>query len=295
VPERYRLFASIAWPTLAGTLVLVAIVATAIALDGAEGVNERYVFYLVPLLLTGLAAWYEATPGRRRTVLFALAAAVGVVALLPFDDLAADATFYAPSLAPWVALAPSGVLGQVFVGTALLALGLVWLRLGVRGARPAALGTALWLTLVAIVAVGGSRQHADTAVSALGGDGPSWIDDTAPPGVPVAVLWNQRSPASAPDRDYYPLMVAAVLDHSVQPFLRLGDDTFYEPWLATTRVTRAPDGTLVLATGEPVRAGWVLVPCNVGVAGRIVARGAHGRLALVRTGGEHVRLRGRGC
>ena len=50
-PERYRLYASITWPALAATLGLVTIVGTAIDLDGAEGVNERYVFYLVPLLL----------------------------------------------------------------------------------------------------------------------------------------------------------------------------------------------------------------------------------------------------
>lgn len=294
-PERHRLFASLAWPTLAGTLALVAIVATAIALDGAEGVNERYVFYLVPLLLTGLAAWYEARPGRSRTALVVLAVAVVVVVLLPFDDLAADATFYAPSLAPWVALAPPGVLGQVIVGAALLSLGLLWLRLDSRGARAAALWTASWLALVAIVAVGGSRQHADTAVAALAGGGPSWIDHTTPPGASVAVLWDQRSPASAPDRDYYPLMVAAVLDRSVGPVFRLGDDTFYEPWVPTTPVTTGPDGTFVSATGEAVRARFVLAPCSVDVAGRVVARGANGRLALVRTDGEPLRARAGDC
>ena len=79
-PERYRLFASIAWPALAGTLGLVTIVGTAIDLDGAEGVNERYVFYLVPMLLIGLAAWFEAKPGRIRLALLILTAAVVVVA-----------------------------------------------------------------------------------------------------------------------------------------------------------------------------------------------------------------------
>jgi hypothetical protein len=289
-PERYRLFASIAWPTLTGTLALVAIVATAIALDGAEGVNSRYLFYLAPLLLTGFAAWYEATPGRGRTAVAVLAVATLVVALLPFDDLAVDATLYAPSLAPWVALAPSGVLGQVVVGTAVLILGLVWLRLGSRGARVATVWTASWLALVTVVAVGGSRQHADVAIAALAGDGPAWIDHATPPGASVAVLWDQRTPASAPDRDYYPLMVAAVLDRSVGPFLRLGDDTFYEPWLPTTPVTRRSDMTLAGPTGELVRARFVLVPCNVGVAGRVVARGANGRLALVRTDGRPLRV-----
>ena len=238
--ERYRLYASIAWPVLAGTLGLVAIVGTAIVLDGAEGVNERYVFYLVPLLLIGLAAWFEAKPGRGRLALLILTAAVVVVALLPFDDLAADATFYAPSLAPWVALAPPGVLGQLLVGSALLALGVLWLWLGARGARAVTIWTASWLALVAIVAAGAYRQHADTAMATLVGVGPTWIDDAVPAGEPVAVLWDQRSPASAPDPHYFPLMVAAALNDSVGRFLRLGNDTFYEKWLPTTHVDVGP-------------------------------------------------------
>lgn len=215
------------------------------------------------------------------------------MALLPFDDLAADATFYAPSLASWVALAPSGVLGQVLVGAALLSLGLLWLRLDVRGARAAAVWTTAWLALVAIVAAGGSWHHADTAISTLGGSGATWIDDAVPAGEPVAVLWNQTSPVSAPDSDYYPLMVAAVIDRSVRPFFRLGKDTFYEPWLPTTPVTTGPDGTLVLATGSPARARFVLVPCSVEVAGRVVARGANRRLMLVRTDGAPLLVRAR--
>ena len=42
--------------------------------------------------------------------------------------------------------------------------------------------------------------------------------------------------------DYYPLLVAAVLNRSVGRFFRLGDDTFYEPWVPTTHVTRGRTG-----------------------------------------------------
>ncbi len=248
-PERYRLYASIAWPALAGTLGLVTLVGTAIDLDGVEGVNERYVFYLVPLLLIGLAAWFEAKPARGRLALMILTGSVVVVALLPFDKLETDATFYAPSLAPWVALSLPGVLAPLFVGSVLLLLGVLWLRLGARGSRAVAIWTASWLALVAIVAAGAYQQHADTAM-ALAGGGQTWIDDAVPPGESVAVLWKQRSTASAPDPDYFPLMVAAALNNSVGRFLRLGSDTFYENGLPTTRVTVGPDGTLVDPTGE---------------------------------------------
>ncbi len=224
-----------------------------------------------------------------------LTAAVVVVALLPFDGLAADATFYAPSLAPWVALAPPGVAGHLLVGSALLAVGVLWLWLGARGPRAVAIWTASWLALVAIVAAGAYQHHANTAMATLAGDGPTWIDDAVPPGESVAVLWEQRSTASAPDPDYFPLMVAAVLNHSVGRFLRVGGDTFYEKWLPTTRVSVGPDGTLVDAGGEGVRAQFALVPCSLGVIGRTVARGSNGRLSLVRTDGEPLRIRGGHC
>ena len=138
------------------------------------------------MLLVGLAAWFEAKPGRIRLALLILTAAVVVVAVLPFDDLAADATFYAPSLAPWVALAPPGVAGHLLVGSALLALGVLWLRLGARGTRAVAIWTASWVALVAIVAAGAFQQHADTAI-ALAGNRQTWIDDAVPQGESVAV------------------------------------------------------------------------------------------------------------
>lgn len=294
-PEPYRLFASVAWPALVGTLGVVTIVATTIVLDGAEGVNERYVFYLVPLLLVGFAAWCEERSGKRLPALLLLTAAVVVVAFLPFDDLSADATFYAPSLAPWVAIAPAGIPGQLLVALVLLSLGVAWLSLGARGDRAAVTWTATWLAFVAIVAAGGAQQHADTARTTLGGDGPTWIDDAAPPGEAVAVLWAQRSAAAAPDPGYYPLMVAAVLNRSLGRFVRLGGETFYEPWLPTTPVGVARGGALARSTGEPVRALFVLVPCSVGVAGQVVARGSHGGLVLIRTDGTPLRLRPGHC
>ena len=294
--ERYRLYASIAWPVIAGTLGLVAIVGTAIVIDGVEGVNERYVFYLAPLLFLGLAAWFEAKPERGRLALLVLTAAVVVVGLLPYDKLRVDATFYAPSLAPWVALPLRGVLTGLFVGSALFLLGVLWLRLGGRGAHPATIWTASWLALLAVVAVGAYRQHADTARATMEGDGQTWVDDAVPAGRSVAVLWDRRSAVSAPDPGYFPLMVTAALNDSVGRFLRLGNDTVYEKWLPTRRIGVGRDGALAYSTGRSVRARFVLVPCSLGVvAGRSLARAADGGLTLVRTDGKPLRVRARHC
>ena len=293
--ERYRLYASIAWPTIAGTLGLVVIVSTAIVIDGAEGINDRYVFYLVPLLLIGLAGWFEAKPGRGRLALLILTAAVVVVALLPFDDLSSDATFYAPSLRAVGRTGAAGLFSRRWSSGRRCSR---WVS-SVSGSalatsRAVAIWTASWLALVTIVAAAAHQHHADAAM-ALAGNAQTWVDDALPPGESAAVIWNQRSTASAPDPDYFPLMVAAALNDSVGRFLRLGDATFYENVLPTMRVAVGPAGALVGPTGEGVRPRFALVSCSIGLVGRTVARSSNGRLALVRTDGEPLRIRERRC
>jgi hypothetical protein len=294
-PEQYRLYAAVAWPTITGTLCLVTIAGTTMDLNGAKGVNERYLLYLVPLLVIGLAAWFEANPGRRRLGLVVLAGAACVVASMPFGDLAPDATFYAPSLAPWVALSLPDPLAGVLVGSALFAWGAVWLRLGVRGAHGVAIGIAVWFALAGVIAAVAFQRNAVTASATQPGVSRTWIDDAVAMGDSVSVVWAQSTDASAPDPDYYPLMAAAVLNRSVGRFLRLGHDTFYEPWLPTTPVRVRRDGILVDPTGEVVVAPYALVSCSLAVAGEVVVRTADRRLALVRTGGRPVRVHGARC
>ena len=56
-PERVRLFAAVALPTLLAMLVSVSLVSASVDVDGVENLNERYVFYVVPLTFVGLALW----------------------------------------------------------------------------------------------------------------------------------------------------------------------------------------------------------------------------------------------
>ena len=292
-PERYRLYASIAWPALAGTLGLVTIVGTAIDLDGVEGVNERYVFYLVPLLLIGLAAWFEARPGLGRLAVLILSGAVVVVALLPFDKLDADATF-SPVLALWVALSLPGVLAGLFVGSARFCVGRP-LALA-RPSRHASRGDVDGL----VAGAGDHRGRRRLSASRRHGDcvGGERADVGRRRSAVRRVRRGALGPAldaSAPDPDYFPLMVAASLNHSVGRFLRLGNETFYEPCAADDAGHGGGRRHPCRSTGERVTARFVLVPCSVDVAGRVVARGAHGRLALVRTDGEQLRVSARDC
>ena len=294
-PEPARLFAAVGLPALAGVLGLVTLVGTSIDIRGAEGVNERYLFYLVPLLLVGLAGWIEMAPRRLRLAISFVAVAAVLVALLPFDRLAADATFYAPALVPWVALPVHEAAISAVVAAWALGLGLAWLWLGPRRARLLTMVTASWLAVVGLVAAVGHQHHAGTAAAVSAGERPTWIDDAVPRDEAVTALWDQRSRSVAtPDPDYYPLMVTEVLNRSVERVLRLGGPTHYENVLPTVPVTAGRDGRLVDAAGGRVHAQFVLVSCPLGVAGRPAARSPDGRLVLIRTDGS-IRLDVRAC
>jgi hypothetical protein len=193
----------------------------------------------------------------------------------------------------WVALPHTAVIWAIALWV--LGLGLAWIRLGPRGARALSVITASWLAIVGVVAVAAHQHHANTAAAPFGSR-PTWIDDAVPPGEVVPVLWDQRQASTdAPDADYYPLMVTAVLNRSVGEVLRLGGPTYYENVLPTTRVTVGRDRSLRDERGTIVRSRFVLVPCSLTVAGRDVARSGDGRFAIVRTDGAVKRVEARVC
>ena len=294
--ERYRLYASIAWPVIAGTLGLVAIVGTAIVIDGVEGVNERYVFYLAPLLFLGLAAWFEAET-RTRTLGVARPDRGGRrCRAAPLRQAPCRRDVLCASLAPWVALPLRGVLAA-----AVRRVGAVPAGCPLAPARWARCASRDDLDGLVAGAPGGRRCWRLPAArrhrkSDDGGRRADLVDDAVPAGRSVAVLWDRRSAVSAPDPGYFPLMVTAALNDSVGRFLRLGNDTVYEKWLPTRRIGVGRDGTLAYSTGRSRPSAFVLVPCSLGVvAGRSVARAADGGLTLVRTDGKPLRVRARHC
>ena len=111
-------------------------VSSTYGIDGSTGLNERYVFSVVPLLLLGLALWIHAGLPRPRWALPLVVIVALVPALLPWDALEVDASFYAQSLAPWVAL-PLGRIGTgIVVAVCVLGVGWLWLRWRRRAGGP---------------------------------------------------------------------------------------------------------------------------------------------------------------
>ena len=111
-------------------------VSSTYGIDGSTGLNERYVFSVVPLLLLGLALWIHAGLPRPRWALPLVVVVALVPALLPWDALEIDASFYAQSLAPWVAL-PLGRVGTgVVVAVCVLLRGVAVAALAPRAGGP---------------------------------------------------------------------------------------------------------------------------------------------------------------
>ena len=98
--ESHRLFSSVALPTVGAVLGSAISVSSTYVIDGSQEINERYVMYLAPILLVGLAVWIEAGLPRPRWVLGVVLGCVLLGALLPFDRLEVDARYYAPALCP---------------------------------------------------------------------------------------------------------------------------------------------------------------------------------------------------
>jgi len=281
-----RLFAAVALPTLLAMLVSVSVVSASLDVDGVENLNERYVFYVVPLTFVGLALWTrEGLALRRRLVWLVLAVSCVLAAAVPFARLDHNASFQSIALMPWIGLKSLGPVLPVVVAAFTFGCGLLWLRSRRESVGRLWFVTGIAMTLLALFAIGANASSArDTARTFQGGSA-TWIDDALPPGATVAVVWRERLASSGRLDTFAPwLMVAEFFNTAVGDVYRLGGPTYYEDFLPTKPIARRADGTLA-ANGTPLEARYVLVTCETPVAGTVVARSPHGALELVKTGG----------
>jgi hypothetical protein len=286
--EPERLYAAVALPSVVAVLGSGVSVSSTYGIDGSTGLNERYVFAVVPLLLLGLALWIHTGLPRPRWALPLVAVVALLAALLPWDVLEVDARSYAQSLAPWVAL-PLGRVGTgAVVAVCVLLLGLLWLRWGPE--RP----SMLWVTtlvavgLLGVVTVMGYASRAEAANDALGATRPTWVEDAIPPGAHVAVVWDHgRGEQGARQvgwivRSDFQLMLAELFNPSIGIVYRLDEPTITENHLPTRAAQVDGSGVVVGEDGRPVVAGIVLTPCTLGVDGRRLAQSTDGGLVLTK-------------
>jgi hypothetical protein len=285
--NRPRLFAVIAVPTFLAMVGSVSIVSAALDVDGTENLNERYVFYVVPLAFIALALWVElALPRPRVAALAAVAACCALTIVIPIPRLDYNAAFQSVGLLPWIGLSDSRLVVAVAAGIFTAAAGGLWLR-----CRPERVGR-LWLlviltmTFTGLLAVGANAFSASNSAYAFDGRSMTWVDDAVPAGEQVAVLWDERlARPDSPDPFYSWVMATEFYNPSVGTVYRLGPETYYENFLPTVAAVARPDGTLAPAGGDPLTPRYVLTTCRSPVDGTVVARAPRGSLQLVEVEG----------
>ena len=291
-PEHVRLFAAVALPTLAAMLFSVSLVSASLDVDGTENLNERYVFYVVPLLFIGLAIWIESGLPRPRWAWIVLAGGCLLPVVLPIDRLEYNANFQSVALLPWLSLSVSGAALALFVAAFTLGCGVVWLTTRRETSGRLWLLLAGTLAFLATVTYWSTANSASSSASAFAGRTPTWVDDAVAEGAKVGVVWDTREEgAHTPGKAYFWLMATEILNPIVGDVYRVGPRTYYEAFLPTIPVTSRPDGTLVDENGGLVRSRYVLATCRVGVSGRSIAHAPEGLLRLVQVDGP-LRLTG---
>ena len=281
--DRVRLFAAVGLPTFAAVILSVALVSASLDVDGTENLNERYVFYLVPLFVVGLALWIETGLSKPRPwVWVVLAAGCLLPVILPIDRLEYNAGFQSVALLPWLIVD----LSRVALGACVLAFtlfcGVVWMT-----SRRYTVGR-LWLLLattmlfVGVVTRWTNENSASNSASAFGGASPTWVNDALPPGEHAAVLWDTRfEGVTSPGRLYFWIMATEVLNPSVGDVYRLGRPTYYEGFLPTVPARVGADSRVLDGEGAVLSERFMLVTCRTPVRGRTIAQVPGGDLRLV--------------
>jgi hypothetical protein len=294
---RVRLFAAVALPTLAAMLGSVSLVSASLDVDGTENLNERYVFYVVPLLFLGLALWIQqGLPRRRPWAMLVVAACCVLAVVLPVDRLGYNAGFQSVALLPWIgfALSPLGV--ALLIGAFTLACGALWLTCRADRVGRLWLVVGVWMVFVGALTVGSNARSASNSAHAYDGTRPTWVDDAVPARSRVAVLWDERlARHDGPENLYFWLTVTEEFNKSVGDVYRLGGPTYYEVFLPTVPVRSRSDRTVVDRAGRPLQAEYVLVTCRTPVAGTVVAEGSRGALSIVQVDGAVRLTGGRSC
>ena len=266
---------------------MVAVVSASIDVDGRETLNERYVFYLVPLLFLGLAIWIRAgLPRPRLLAAVARRQCAALALLVPIERLEYNAGFQSPSLLPVAGARPTrGSRSRSRSGHSWRSRPGLWLEVPDRArAAPLARGGRL---------DDARRRRSRSATTPICRRCPRGRSPAGPrTGSTVPCPPGERSPSSgarsrgarSPRASRYWLMVA----RDVQPERRADvyPDRARRPTTRTScrrsRVdVRADSGRLERADGSPLERGTCSSRCRCARRRRVVATSPYGALQLV--------------
>jgi hypothetical protein len=238
----------------------------------SDRVQDRYLFFLVPLLLVALLGWVEAgAPRPRAATAVAVAAAAALALVFPYGRFVGEpARSDTLGLIPLWSINEHLVLDEYWVTVALGGAGLVALFLLV----PRRLAIAVPLALLVVYAVlsrpvwSGPRGFVQSGAGALfqgiRGVDRDWVDRAVPSGEEVVVLWTGRADRFTVNQNEF--------------FNRRLGRVFYTAaptpggFNETPVRRRGADGVFLLADGRPVAARYALLDGSVTPDGVPLAR-----------------------
>jgi hypothetical protein len=285
--RRIRRFAVVTSMTVAGLLFVTAVYLTTLP-DSQPGAQEariydRYVFYVVPLILVAFFGWIEQGGPRPRKLSIAAASVAAVLPLtLPYSDLLNDGSWGVNSsnvaLVPWAMLRLIANVSVVpFVFLYACACAYAFVRVSPWRVRRLVRLVVLNLAVVGMaVHVGNSAVAANAAKY---GRAPTadWVDRAVGPGGQVTAIWSGR----ATWKRWYGIWENQILNRTVRGVYHLGVEMPYD---APGTGLRLRDRNLMLR-GKRLRASYVLTDRRLAINGRLVATDARTRMVLYRVAG----------
>jgi hypothetical protein len=261
--------------------LLVATVSVFAASEFAVGsLHDRKLFYLYPLWLVLFAAWLDALLPRPRWLPLAGLAVIGLVALLPFGELAAEEWLpqhEAPATEVWGLISRHTTqLGVVLIVCAAVAV------IGAL-ALPARLSVLLPVAVGAVLAANATLAWRSGLIEeTVNGAGPrgerDWVDRALPDSARVSVVvvddgCTRLEGASA--------LMTLFFNRTAVGSYAVGTGGVARP----DQAFRAPGGTLTDRAGRPLRARYVVASPALPVEGRRLAVGSPAPLVLWETDG----------
>jgi hypothetical protein len=264
-------FAAVAVSVTVWLLVLVAVYAS--QPKAAPLIFERYLFYVVPLVVIGFLVWLHDGAHRSPKLVLWTAVPVAVLpAVLPFRALISDHVWGVNSATP--GLVPFALLAHVVgdgVGITLCAV--VLSTLGALAFAQARAGRGRVLMLIVVLTLLVARMTVDAANvtiarnaqrAGLGAVPAGWVDAAVGAGTGVVAVW-VGADAAAPD-SAYALWQTEFANASIGRAYRLHEPTSVQ--IAERQA--AFRGPTLFANGAPVRAQYVLIDRKTRLVGRRV-------------------------
>jgi 4-amino-4-deoxy-L-arabinose transferase-like glycosyltransferase len=244
-------------------------------------IQERYLFYVEPLVLIAFLSWVASEgprPGRRAMVTAATASVLPL--LLPYSSLLNyHVLASSPGLVAWLYVRAIG--GSLTVLWIVLALSFAGGILLLRARDPLSLvrPVVVYLVVCALIVSAGFVSVSERSFAAGGGGGtPNWIDRSVGSHGRVVAIWSARGVHWARFRRIWE---SEFFNRSVGSVYYLRSPLAYS--LPQTRIQLRGE-TFMLPNGKPLRAEYVLSDGPV-IQGVPMSGQGHAGLTLYRVGG----------